>query len=980
MDFESFVSNVRSVWDKLQALGATCGAAAPRQEDVALSHIFVLHPLDADHPEALRATKRGARLLHEGRTEESIRELHDARQLSQSHVACSNLGCAYHAKNDDRAALYWYREAYRLQPQDETATCALALLEQRRGEAEEARRLLVSFLQVDASHVGALRLLGRLHQRQCQWSQAAGCFHRLIEVDPTNDEWPAQLQVCLDQLEAKDGLQGHAFSFDATEALSHAAACRRRGDALSATSTTCSSMTGPGHSRNSPGRGGGGGLGGFLPIQESFHSSAGQGLAEAQRARRMGNTDDAVDIYRGLLSREPRNTEALMGYADCQQDLGNLDEALSAMKQMLSTKSDDVEANLRVAELLLEQGKDSAVDNFLRFASLGRSRVGPALQQRLLCAEAHLALNKEDHVKALATASEAVRVDACSGKALLLLAMARHRVADYSAALRAASAALEAAEEKRQTKLQADAKVVASQAHERLREYPEAIACAERALASGAGAEARVARAVALQQSGRAREAEEELMSVLQSHPQHALARLQLAYCQLLGGNANRAGAILEGLLASRASLPRSLLGCAKVYLALALAEQQRTQRASSLAQEALTAHRNLQTAWDPGSCGGDRQVWREIESGQQSGTGALQRLRGICDLDLTAAQARQLLQLLAAAANRPELAPKREGGYGSAASVPSTPAPSTPNARGRGGATPANATPCARSRDQSQDRAFTIGWNELIRPEQLMLGPQLGAGGSAQVFKGSWNGQEVAVKRISGLAHLEAMKKEVDALRRLRHPRLVRFIGACVQPPLLLVVTEYMAGGSLHDRLFGCRKALSLSSSQRWLIACQTAEGLAFLHAQRVVHRDLKSMNILLDSAQNAKICDFGLAHQMCMESTHIARKLDGEGGSPRYMAPECYDAKIGKLTEKVDIWAAGCILIELFGGVLPYADCLTMPQLTARILVEKRPPDVPPGTPPQIVALIGRCVMFDPSWRITATELQSELARLRR
>jgi len=260
------------------------------------------------------------------------------------------------------------------------------------------------------------------------------------------------------------------------------------------------------------------------------------------------------------------------------------------------------------------------------------------------------------------------------------------------------------------------------------------------------------------------------------------------------------------------------------------------------------------------------------------------------------------------------------------------------------------------------------------------MLGPQLGAGGSAQVFKGSWNGQEVAVKRISGLAHLEAMKKEVDALRRLRHPRLVRFIGACVQPPLLLVVTEYMAGGSLHDRLFGCRKALSLSSSQRWLIACQTAEGLAFLHAQRVVHRDLKSMNILLDSAQNAKICDFGLAHQMCMESTHIARKLDGEGGSPRYMAPECYDAKIGKLTEKVDIWAAGCILIELFGGVLPYADCLTMPQLTARILVEKRPPDVPPGTPPQIVALIGRCVMFDPSWRITATELQSELARLRR
>jgi len=154
-------------------------------------------------------------------------------------------------------------------------------------------------------------------------------------------------------------------------------------------------------------------------------------------------------------------------------------------------------------------------------------------------------------------------------------------------------------------------------------------------------------------------------------------------------------------------------------------------------------------------------------------------------------------------------------------------------------------------------------------------------------------------------------------------------------------------------------------------------AEGLCFLHAQRVVHRDLKSMNILLDAAQNAKICDFGLAQQM--EATHIARKLDGEGGSPRYMAPECYDAAHGKLTEKVDIWALGCILIELFGGVLPYADCSTMAQLSARILVEKRPPDVPPSVPPPLANLVCRCVAFDANRRLAAVELHSELCRLR-
>lgn len=604
MDFEIVLTGIRNVWDKLQAFGATCGATTKtsRREEVGLTHVFVLHPLDSEHPEATRSTQRGARLLHEGRADESIRELHDARELApRSHVACCNLGCAYQTKNDDRAALYWYREAHRLDPHDETATFALALLEQRRGQAEEARRLLMAFLQeVDSSHVGALRQLGRLHQRECHWSQAAGCFHRLIAVDPTNDEWPAQLQVCLDQVEIKDGngqaFQGRAFSFD--EAVPSRCRSARRGgnDPLSATSTTCSSWTGPavpGAAKlrwNEPGLGSdaGAGPGFFHPIQES---------------------------------------------------------------QSQSSQSRPMDA------------KDAA-----------------------------------PHMKPV--------------------------------------------------------------------EY------------------------------------------------------------------------------------------------------------------EDYQADKRLQP----------RAVQREDRNGP-----------------------------------------------------------------------------------------LTIGWSELIQPEHLILGPQLGAGGSAQVFQGRWKGQEVAVKRISGVAHLEAMKKEIDALRRLRHPRLVRFIGACLQPPLLLVVTEYMSGGSLHDCLFGPRKTVPLSPRQRWTIACQTAEGLSFLHSQRVVHRDLKSMNILLDSSQNAKICDFGLAHQMCMESTHIARKLDGEGGSPRYMAPECYDAKIGKLTEKVDIWAAGCILIELFAGTLPYADCQTMPQLTARILVEKRPPDVAVGTPPQMVSLIGRCVMFDPRWRLGAPELLRELTMLR-
>eukprot|EP00747_Dinoflagellata_sp_TGD_P039142 gnl/TRDRNA2_/TRDRNA2_140088_c0_seq1.p1 gnl/TRDRNA2_/TRDRNA2_140088_c0~~gnl/TRDRNA2_/TRDRNA2_140088_c0_seq1.p1 ORF type:complete len:381 (+),score=65.07 gnl/TRDRNA2_/TRDRNA2_140088_c0_seq1:39-1145(+) len=274
-------------------------------------------------------------------------------------------------------------------------------------------------------------------------------------------------------------------------------------------------------------------------------------------------------------------------------------------------------------------------------------------------------------------------------------------------------------------------------------------------------------------------------------------------------------------------------------------------------------------------------------------------------------------------------------------------------------------------------DNSISLFAEECIRPEEIIYGRQLGAGGSGAVFQGHWRGQECAIKKISGFAHFEEIKKEIKALRGLKHPRLVRFIGACIQPPTLLVVTEFMCGGSLHDRLFGNRREPLLAPMQRWVIACHCCEGLAFLHASRVVHRDLKSMNVLLDSGHNAKLCDFGLAQQM--ESTHLARRTEGEGGSPRYMAPECYETGYGKLTEKVDVWALGCIFIEIFTNSLPYADCVTMQQLSKRILVDKRPPEVPRTVPGPLIAPVQRCFSFQAAMRPSAADMQAELAKVR-
>merc|ERR1719473_114511 len=106
--------------------------------------------------------------------------------------------------------------------------------------------------------------------------------------------------------------------------------------------------------------------------------------------------------------------------------------------------------------------------------------------------------------------------------------------------------------------------------------------------------------------------------------------------------------------------------------------------------------------------------------------------------------------------------------------------------------------------------------------------------------------------------------------------------------------------------------------------------------------------MNVLLDDALNAKLCDLGLTQPMEAEKAHISRKANGESGSPRYLAPEVYDHR-ARITEKVDVWALGCLLIEIFGGPLPYFDCQNIQQICAKMM-QRVPPALPPNGSPVI------------------------------
>jgi len=208
--------------------------------------------------------------------------------------------------------------------------------------------------------------------------------------------------------------------------------------------------------------------------------------------------------------------------------------------------------------------------------------------------------------------------------------------------------------------------------------------------------------------------------------------------------------------------------------------------------------------------------------------------------------------------------------------------------------------------------------------------------------------------------------------LQKLRHPRLVSFLGRCDRPPHIVLLMEFMSGGSLHNALFGSKpKKLSFADKAR--IALHITEGLSYLHdlSPAVVHRDLKTMNIVLDENMSAKICDFGLTFSL--DRTHLT--VMSLQGSPRYMAPEQLDPP-NKITEKVDIWQMGCVMLELFCLAVPFAHCSTLPQIVSELLVRRRGPVIPPDADPRARALIGACLKIMPNGRPTATQLEVALS----
>ncbi|XP_059284990.1 G-type lectin S-receptor-like serine/threonine-protein kinase SD2-5 [Lycium ferocissimum] len=188
----------------------------------------------------------------------------------------------------------------------------------------------------------------------------------------------------------------------------------------------------------------------------------------------------------------------------------------------------------------------------------------------------------------------------------------------------------------------------------------------------------------------------------------------------------------------------------------------------------------------------------------------------------------------------------------------------------------------------------------------------KLGEGGFGSVYEGTLsNGTKIAVKRLDGLGQVkDSFLTEVKIVGGIHHVNLVKLIGFCAEKDHRVLIYEYMVNGSL-DRWISHEKQENGLTRQR--IIDDIAKGLAYLHdecSQKIIHLDIKPQNILLDQNFNAKISDFGLSKLIEKDTSKVVTRMRG---TPGYLAPEWLWSEI---TEKVDVYAFGIVLLELSCG----------------------------------------------------------------
>eukprot|EP00250_Pteridium_aquilinum_P017600 c23699_g4_i1 orf=405-3302(+) len=267
----------------------------------------------------------------------------------------------------------------------------------------------------------------------------------------------------------------------------------------------------------------------------------------------------------------------------------------------------------------------------------------------------------------------------------------------------------------------------------------------------------------------------------------------------------------------------------------------------------------------------------------------------------------------------------------------------------------------------------FEIGWEELSVKERI------GAGSFGTVHRADWNGSDVAVKVFIEQDFLEErldeFMREVAIMKRTRHPNVVLFMGVVTKRPNFSIVTEYLPRGSLFRLLHkpGMRELLDERRCVR--MALDVARGMNYLHrlSPPIVHRDLKSPNLLVDKTWTVKVCDFGLS-RLKMKTFLSSRSA---AGTAEWMAPEVLRDEPSN--EKSDVYSFGVILWELFTLQQPWSG-LSPAQVVGAVGFQHRRLLIPKDINSEIAALIESCWANDARQRPSFTSIMESLKPLQR
>lgn len=250
---------------------------------------------------------------------------------------------------------------------------------------------------------------------------------------------------------------------------------------------------------------------------------------------------------------------------------------------------------------------------------------------------------------------------------------------------------------------------------------------------------------------------------------------------------------------------------------------------------------------------------------------------------------------------------------------------------------------------------------------KKVRLGDKIADSTFSVVYKGEYNREVVAIKKMSRVmmasaAAMAEFRNEVTTMCSFSHPNVLRCIGACLTGPNIMLVTEFMKRGTLFDVLHKERIKLTWALIRK--IALQVASGMAYIHEQGMVHRDLKSTNIMVDSGYNIKIGDFGLT------LPQNAQEPAGIAGTYQYMAPEVLRGEPHSV--KSDVFAFGQILCETIAGSPPFFG--VDPREVGELVVNQDArPQIPQHCQRAYASLIQSCWAAVPAIRPSFTEVVS-------